>query len=313
MLIGAQVFGLLSMGSALVIPVCTALIGALFHQRAKSFWLTWLGTAGLCAGYLAAFHHPHPAIHPTFSASFFLRMASWPADSLMVGIGLLVILALVLRHRPSGTPIQPAQGISIGLAVFAVVNMGLIALSRRPEEFHARHWDTVALFPLGLGCLCAQITVANSRYQRLLKFAVRILVVAIAASLAWRIQTQTRPYLVDAHTHRDENIARYRERLLSGRIQEDRVFINQALEKKDYAFFDDPVYRYAMPPTVVHNYLLKPMGVLPLLSPDFIPAREPSLLSLATKQVIRLGPWLLLSIASFTALAGWRKPAKPSG
>lgn len=301
-LVGAQLFGLASLGSALVIPACTGAAALLLRLRDRRFWLAWTCTALLCAAYVLKFHEFGAGDVRRFEPLFFLRLLAWPFGSAALGAGIaLVVLIALCRHGSARTTVTPAQAVSVGLIGFAMLNAALIALNRRPEEFHHRHWDTLGLLPLGLVALGAQFS-DSTRFRRLIAGATVAFAAGAVLFLGRHIVRETWPYASAAHLHREENVTRYRALLLSGKIQHETERINRALTEGDYAFFDGPFDRYAMPPVAAHNYLRQPLPALAVLSPDIIPARAASFVSRLTRLVIRLGAWLLLPAVACAAL-----------
>lgn len=302
-------FGLLSMGSAIAIPAATLAIHLLQRRPRPGFWLAWSASMVLVAGYgwLVVMETPRSRPLSWVQVPFFFQLLSWPVLNAALGAG-LAACALVWVWRTIRLAGCDDNGIlaGAGLAVFAAVNTAMLALNRLPGEFHPRHWDMVSLGTLGVIAMAAGLGERAVRFRRLAAWGAGGLVALYVCGFAFRMGTESLPYLEDAHIRRSVVLDRYRELFLSGEIRLTGERINARLMEKDYRFFDDPMDRFAPHPIVVLNIIGRPLPTLSLLSPEIFPVRERSLTGDVVGGVIRFG-WLLLPAGVVAGMWGfWR-------
>lgn len=317
-LVLASAFGLLSLGSAIAIPPATLAVHLATRRHRPGFAAAWLISALAVGVYLALLIPLQPARENLLSSrervTFFLELFSWPLRHPAGGAALAVLaMALVWRlvreRRLGDRPVAAC----LGLGTFGVCNVAMIALNRSPDEFHMRHWETVALVPLGLTALAA---VTLDRLARPLRWpwwlagAVAGVYLSALASNVWR---QTRPYIESARAHRAEAIVHYRELLVSGRIADERTRLNALLAAKDHSFFDDPIGRFTPHPVAIRNFLVAPLPAMALLAPEILPIRPPSRLSQFLRVVKNVG-WLIgIAGIGLAALAVFDSRPRPAG
>lgn len=307
------VFGLLSMGSAIAIPAATLVIHLLQRRARPGFWLAWSMSVLLVAGYgwLVVMETPRSRPLSWMQGPFFFQLLSWPVLNAALGAGLAACaLAWIWRTiRMAGCDDNGILAGS-GLAVFAAVNTAMLALNRLPDEFHSRHWDTVSLGALGVIAVAVGLCERAVRFRRLAGWGMGGLVALYVCGFAFRMGTESLPYLEDAHIRRNVVLERYRDLFLSGEIRLTGERINARLMEKDYRFFDDPMDRFAPHPIVVLNIIGHPLPTLSLLSPEILPVRARSLTGDMVQGMIRFG-WLLLTAGVAAGAWGfWRGRAK---
>ena len=304
-LIAASIVGLLSLGSAIAIPAVTLAVHLVQRRARPGFWMGWVSSVLLTGGYVGwmASDMDHSRTFSRETLEFLLQLLAWPV--LNVGLGLVLVAAAGLGAwrvlRANGCNDDGIVA-GVGLAVFAAVNAGLLALNRMPAELHMRHWDTLSLGTLGVVAAMAGLAVCPVRFRREIVWGTGGLLAVYLACFSLRIWGVTLPYLSEAHAHRLDTIDQYRNLLVSGKIQQTGDRINARLIEKDYRFFDDPVDRYAPHPIVVLGIIRKPLPALALLSPEILPVRKESFTSDVVHGLIRWG-WLLL--CGGFVVAGW--------
>jgi hypothetical protein len=303
----SMVFGLLSLGSAIAIPAVTLAVHLAQRRPRAGFWVAWaisVMLAGLYVLQSSALASGGSSLPGWPQLIFFFQLLSWPV--MHAGLGLLVVLFAgtgLWQALRTGAGLKSGAAAGTGLAVFAVANAALLALSRLRSDFHMRHWDTVSLIVLSVIVLGAFGADAAGRLRRPALFGLSGLIALAAAFFCLRMNEQSLPYLRSGHADRETNVQRYRANFLSGGLQQDFDRINAMLRVRDYSFYDDPVYRFVPHPVVSANIMRRPLPMLALLSPEIMPTRELSPLSVVVQLIIRHG-WIFLLPGVGLALAG---------
>lgn len=304
MLVAIQAAGVASFGSAIVIPLATVAVHWVAPRPRPGFWPGWGLSLALSVAW-AGFGVGSAAAEHAVRLGFFLELLAWPLSSVAWGLLLTVagIAAVVLAKNR-----RPDAAAALGVLVFAAANAALLAWGRPPEMLHHRHWDLLALFPLGWLALGLQVASGKyGRHFRLLLGAVALLYGVFFTTL---LRTTSWPYVERAHATRTDAEARMRRLLLSERLGPEAARLIPLLQRKDYLFFDHPFERFMLNPAIVHNYRLSPATALAVLSPEIVPLRPVSAFAGIMSRIIAWGGWLALPAALLAALAlvrSWRR------
>jgi len=295
-LAGLMIAGLGSMASALAIPAATLAWHLLERRPRTGFAVAWVLTLALGLAYLLLPRSTGSGFSPTPTESiyFFLQLLAWPLPWGFWGLAVLAGgIALFIWSRRHSSSAGMIAAFAVG--VYATGNALMLALHRTTADFHPRHWDTIGWLPLGIIILLVNLAAGFRPRPTLRLTSVGIIVIISAAFLAqfYRISW---PDLQTAHNQRDAIVQHYSDALLSGAFRTESMRINEQLMARDYSFFDNPVGRFAIPPTVAINIAATPLPALALLSPDILPVRPPSL----TAQMVRF----LFSISPAIAVGG---------
>jgi hypothetical protein len=296
-LVAIQFFGLASFGSALAIPLATLAVHWIARRPRPRFWVGWCLTVSLSVAWAGA-GAGNAASEHALRIGFFLELLAWPLSSATWGVLLAVTaIAAVVRTRNRGPSVAP----TLGVLVFAAVNAAMLAHGRPPEMLHPRHWDLLALLPLGWLALGLQLAPAHRAGPTRLVLAAIVLTYGVfLATLLWY---SSRPYLEQAHdTHADAE-TRMRRLLLSDQIYQEAARLNRPLQKKDYLFFDHPFERYMMHPAIARNYHLAPLPALAVLSPELIPTRPVAAGTRFMAGLIIWGGWLVVPSVLLVGMA----------
>ncbi len=306
-LVFSLVIGLLSLASAIVIPFATLIVHLAVGERRRGFWIAWatsLGMAALFAFISASANSPPISLKRGYEIMrFFSALLSWPLLNSICGIvaAAFVALGLVRVLRTSLSRSQ-ALAAAFGLSAFGAGNALLIAISRTPSTLHMRHWETLALLPLGLFAILLGMAQEFPGRRKFLHSGVVALAVVYLFFFAALIGSQSWPYIRAAHDDRDEAVTHYRRLLLSGDIVVRSLWMNDRLARRNYSFFDDSINRFALHPAVARNINGAPLSSLSLLAPELIPTREPSFVSGLVRAVKNAG-WMFFLLGGFLALA----------
>lgn len=302
-LIGSCIVGLLSMGGAVALPVVSLAVALLQRRRLAGFWPVWTLTVALTAAYALNYVTNTSKDRPLAwsQLDFFLRLFSWPFFNAWVGAGLVILVAIGFYKIGRVIKLGPGAIAGAGIIVFGGINAILVALNRSMADFHMRHWDEVSLLILGLATFgLAAVARDNARFRRAGLWMVASFLVLSGLFLVLRIREKTWPYLKSGRENREIVIHLYRDRLISGGILNESFRINGMLMNRDYSFFDDPVDRFALHPTVAENVMRNHLQALALLSPEIIPSRPSSVTSLITNWTIQNGWIFFISGAALT-------------
>lgn len=305
-LVAIQLFGLASFGSALAIPLATVAVHWTAPRSRRGFWLGWCLSLALSAGWAGAGAGNAAGEHAV-RVGFFLELLAWPLSSAAWGLLLLVAgIGAVATAEKRG----PALAATVGVLVFATVNAAMLAYGRAPELLHPRHWDLLALFPLGWLALGLQLAPPNrTALARLILASVALIYGIFLGMLVW---STSWPYLAQAHAARADAETRMRHLLLSDQIYQEAARLNRPLQRKDYLFFDHPFERYMMHPAIAHNFRLAPLPALAVLSPELIPTRPVSAGTRFMTWLIAWGGWLAVPAAILAGLARVRTTPRES-
>lgn len=296
-LVAIQLFGLASFGSAIAIPLATAAVHGAAPRPRRWFWSSWclsvalsLAWAGAGAGNAAGEH--------AVRIGFFLELLAWPLHSAAWGLLLAVAGIVVLAKTRDRNPTLAATA---GVLVFAAANSALLAYGRPPEMLHHRHWDLLALLPLGWLALGLQLAPKNRVAETRLVLAPVVLTYGVfLATLVW---STSWPYIKQAHLGHADAEARMRRLLLSDQIYQEAARLNRPLQRKDYLFFDHPFERYMVHPAIARNYHLAPLPALAVLSPELIPTRPVAAGTRFMTWLITWGGWLAVPAALLAGIA----------
>jgi hypothetical protein len=315
-LVGGTLFGLLSFASAVAIPACT-LAAHLFQRRPRpGFWPAWTVSAVLALAFIISRRQISETIASTHApithqamAHFWLQIIAWPINLAPIGalIVVLCIIALIIAWRQDRCR-NAAHAIILGIGVYAAMNAAFIAMSRMPSEWHMRHWETNAFLPLALVALglCLADLNASKRPVLILTGAIALCYAFYAGNL---IRTVNWPYIQAAHDTRSAALDHYRTLLREKSLHEES---SRLVAKEGYAFFDDPVGRYTIPPVVLNNLAVLDYRPLSLLSPEIIPIRSPGWFSRWTGALIACG-WLITLLGAAVGVAAARRDfSRPS-
>jgi hypothetical protein len=312
-LIGLMLLGLGSMASALAIPPATLGLHLTRRQARPGFAVAWLCTLVLALAYIIipAGTGAEPVQSIATTAHFFLTLLAWPLPWAGWGACVLIGGIAFFIHYHNGTA-PPALAVAFALGVFAAGNCAMLALHRSPADFHPRHWDSVGWLPFGIAVLLGFWTTSQS-VRRVVRLGGGVVVAGLGAALLATFFKVSWPYLHAAHHDRAAVVQHYRHAFLSGEFRAESARVNRLLIDRDYAFFDDPAGRFALPPSVAANIAATPLPDLALLGPDILPSRGPSL----TARLTALLFWISPGIAATGLLAFvWscrRLPAQPGG
>lgn len=305
-LVGLMIAGLLSMGSALAIPPATLTLHLLQRRSRRGFLAAWLVTLAMAAIYAIRAAGNSGTGHTaslTDSIWFYFELLAWPWAApdwgAIILLGLASLFYFTRKHA-----LSPGIGAAIALSAFALGNAGMLALHRTTADFHPRHWDSLGWLPFGLVIILAH-GVSNSAGRPWRKIVCTILLLVPVIGLGRRFTQESWPELRIGHDSREAVVRHYREALLSGSFRAESDRVNAQLAAHDYSFYDDPVGRFAIHPTVAHNIALDPLRALPLLSPDILPVRKPSLTTLVTRRLLSSGVWLIFAGLLGFAWASW--------
>jgi hypothetical protein len=312
-LVAIQLFGLASFGSALAIPLATAAVHWAASRPRRWFWPSWSLSLAVSVGWATA-GAGNAAGEQAVRIRFFLELLAWPLSSAAWGLLLAVvgIVAVVKSKNHSSTLAATA-----GVLVFAAANAAMLAYGRPPQMLHPRHWDLLALLPLGWLALGLQLAPKNRTAEtRLVLVPVVLTYGVFLATLVWYT---TWPYLKQAHVAHAETEARMRRLLLSDQIYQEAARLNRPLHRRDHLFFDHPFERYMMHPTIARNYHLAPLPALAVLSPELIPTRPVAAGTQLMTWLVKWAGWLAVpaAILASAALARSKKvlttDASPNG
>jgi hypothetical protein len=282
MLVGT-VFGVLNLGSGAVIPGALLIAGLLGSAaRRRAFWLGWLACVLIVLCFVLAARGGAQA-RDWNAIQFGFSLLAWPWSSaglgVIVGVSLIGILGVVGRRgtADASAPIC----IAAGILAFGAGNLLLLAVSRAPEEFHMRHWETVALVPFGLLTLLILLgaRIVPGRGALWWRGAVVFVFGFYGAGVAKRFTDVTVPYYQAGHLGRDAALVRMREELLKdGGVTLARE-VPEAWERLGRGVFDDPLWRHFLPEPVGQAILRHPREAIGLLTPSVLEGRESSRVS----------------------------------
>lgn len=312
-LVGGVALGVSSMGSALAIPVTTAVVHLLTRRRREGFLGAWIATLAMVGGYAAWVLQGRANRTAGESllehASFALRLLSWPCGQATVGAfaAVAIVVAVTCWWRRGATPAPAGLAAAAGVASFAAANLLLVALNRPTSDFHMRHWETAALLPLGI--VGAVVIWAGRGGAARREWIVAGSVVVAYVAVAIPSVADSAAYLRDARANRERAVVFYREVFLRGRMEEEFRRINGRLEAHDYRFFDDPILRFSPDPIAYLNIQRAPIPSLALLGPDILPTRTPSVVARATKRLIEGGAWIAAAgiVLAAVEVVAWRR------
>ncbi len=305
MLVVLQAVGLISFGSAVVIPLATLAVHWVAPRPRRGFWPGWALSLALSAGWASLAVNNTAAEH-ALRLGFFLELLAWPLPSAAWGT-LLAITALVALVIAGKRRVTTAA--TVGVLVFAAANAALLAYGRPPEMLHPRHWDLLSLLPLGWLALALQLGSEKSWWPfRPVLVSVVLLYGVFFATL---LRNTSWPYLEKAHATRADAEKRMRHLLRSDQIVTEAARLVPLLNRKDYLFFDHPFERFMLHPAIAHNYRLAPLPALAVLSPELIALRPQSACARITDRLIALSGWLAVPAVLLAVLALVRSTRPP--
>ena len=312
-LVFLMLVGLLSMASALAIPLATLTLHFVLRKPRAGFALWWSGTLGFAAIFVLNTGSAGLIQSHLSSAKFFLLLLAWPTPWVGWGLAILIggIAFLISNWRQ---PFRPCAPVACALGAFAVGNCGMLAMGRTPAEFHSRHWESVGWLPFGIIIVLFIIALEGRKYR-----AWRIICVGLVGVILTALMTSflhdTWPDLRAAHENRATIVQHYRDALLSGNFRIESTRVNEQLMAGDYTFFDDPIGRFAIHPFAAQNIAASPIPTLALLSPDILPTRAPSMMARFLILLFRAG-WGIAAIGILTfgliGSAAWRRADHPA-
>jgi hypothetical protein len=294
----ATAAGLGSLSSALAIPGAVLAFHLLDGRRRIWFWRAWASTAALAALYVAQrstlIAHQSETTSLTI-ITFFLSLLAWPIGSALLGVA-IVILLVVVGERRFRVPVRDSQlALIVAMATFGALNAGFLALQRTPATLHMRHWETLGWVPLALIALGTRLATRSDTKRKWFVAGTTVLAGAYTIALTGLFFDQTKPYLLAAHHRHEEALSFYRPMVLSGPgLLNQAHQLNGRLNERDYAFFDDPIGRFAIHPSVAYSIAQNYVPALSLLSPALIPVRATSFAGRLTWWLIRSGKWLAI-------------------
>jgi hypothetical protein len=283
--------GVLSLGSAIAIPAAVLAVHILHRRRRPGFIATWCVTAAIVIGvtfYLAgAYRGNAPSNSLLEQLGFLLRLLSWPTMSVVFGAvllaGAIVWISRTVQQR--GT-LDPGIASGAALAIFAATNAGMIAMNRMPSQLQMRHWDTLMLGVLGLFAVLVGLSETATHRRRLACWLTAALGIAYLISLGGQWNHHTGSFLQDEHYVRTQSVNEYRHLLLTGKISEKAQRLLDAEARGDHESIRQ-IFDVHMPdPVVVANMMQNPVVSLPLLSPELVPVRKPSVVGRVTDLMI---------------------------
>lgn len=302
LLVAIYIFGLLSFSTSLILP--GVLLTAYMLQPQRK--LAWLPVFTLLLALGAGFYLTKPAAAATSNLTsnsnlsqqleFFLKLASWPLGYFWAGALLLsasTILAIFLVKSKRNNCQHSAAG---GLLAYGLGNALVLALTRGPEFFHMRHWDSMALIAIGMVALFAGGISKSFKFERSAICAVVLLAVFYLTAAVKECTAITIPYLKAAHNQQESNLEHYRTMLLTKNFDKDILKVLVELVNNRFLFTDDPLLRYALHPSTPQRMYYSYEQALSILSPEIIPfpARKLSILSRVTKGLIDSGMFLAI-------------------
>jgi hypothetical protein len=286
--------GIASMGSAVALPAVTLVVHLIDGRKRIGFWAAWATTVIMAIAYTSL---RAPILLKAGSApsvgggaAFFLQLVSWPIGQGIAGLGLIIVVAVCLwtycrRGAPRAEPIAQIAG----LGIFGGTNALLLAVQRNPETLHMRHWEALAWTPLAVVALLVRLPMNSVVTRRWVNAAAATLtVIYLTAALALFFK-HSEPYLAGAHANRQLALDHYRAQILSKDLFIEGSRMGDRLVKKDYSFFDDPIGRFNLHPQVALNMARRYPEALSLLSPELVPARQPSATSTWIRWIKRRG------------------------
>lgn len=315
----ALILGLSSLASAIVIPAATLAAHLAIRRPRAGFMPAWALSTVVAVAFAL---HGSSSENELFSAErlqrwpgFFLELAGWPFGSPLAGALVLLFGTLVLVRLFSLRPgLSPGAAAGLAIMVFGAGNAGLLALARTPETVHMRHWETLLLIPLGLTAVVAHLASEHFRVRLALRTAGPVLGILYVVALGTLFARETLPYFERANATRDAAVTHYRNLLLSGRVIAHAAETNDKLVARDYRFFDDPIGRFSVHPVVATNLARSGGRGLLGLSPEILPARERSVLSIALQTFFRWGaPLAWAGVALLLAALVWPSRDQPAG
>jgi len=304
------------MTSAVAIPACT-LAAHLFQRRPHpGFWPAWIISALFALGFMisrisiakviSAHHVPF-----TFQtmATFWLQIIAWPISLAPIGALFVImgVIALIISYRQNQHR-NATNATILALGVYAAVNALFIVKNRVPSEWHMRHWDINALFPLAM--LAAVLSLLDLKgLKRPVLFLTGALALCHIFYAGNLIRTVSWPYLKAAHSTRSAALEHYQTLLLHRDLREENRRFYERCEKQGWLFFDDPIGRFTVPPQILENLVLLEYRPLALLSPEIVPNRSPSKFGWFTKELITHG-WVLVLFGILLAISVLHKTPK---
>jgi len=311
-LIGGTLLGVVSFASAVAIPACT-LAAHLFQRRARrGFWQAWIISAAIALTFVftgrssTTISNNNILAHLSAAARFWLQIISWPTDSALVGVLMIVLAAIILFVViKRGDCRTTANATIIGLGTYAVVNAAFIALSRDSSAWHMRHWDTIALLPFAIIAFGFKL-----RDQDILRRSVALLLSAVALGyicyMGNLIRSVSWPYIEAAHDTRSAALAHYRDLFSQPDFRRESQRINELLERDDFSFFDDPIGRFSLHPIVARNIVALRPQAQSLLPPVLFSVRSESRFGWYAEKIMSSG-WLLVICGIILGFAATRR------
>jgi len=285
--------GLLSFSTSLILPGVLFVAYMLLPQRR----LAWLPVFTVLSVIGIGFYFTKPAATMTSNAGlyqqldFFLKLVGWPLGYVWTGALLLgtAVLCVIFRIKSKSGNCQ--QAAAVGLLAYGLGNALVLALTRGPEFFHMRHWDSIGLIAIGMVALFAGGISKSSKFQRLAINAVALLVVFYLITAVKECTAVSVPYLKAAHDRQESNVEYYRTMLLTKSFDKDILRVLVELLNNSLLFAEDPLLRYTLHPSTPQRMYFSYEQALLILSPEIIPSpdRKLSLLSRVTKGFIESG------------------------
>lgn len=303
-MLGATALGIISMGSGLTIPIATAAVG-LLRRRGGSFWIWWILSAALSAWYLASVPQAAGSVRADVGAwhrvTFALSLIGWPVAGAWFGAVVAACLAIgalfALRKKASQ---DRAVVATIGVIVFALANVATLAANRAPEEFHQRHWELVGLMSFAVVAFAASV-VEDANLRRVGTAIVGAVAAIYIAGFCVHVWPRTVDYLRQARARRTEAVAYYQHLFTSAALLDNATGADRTLDRAGDRFYDDPILRFSPHRAILTTIARDRLTALSLLSPDILPVRPPSTVSVLTREVIRFG-WVA-AVAGVAVLA----------
>jgi hypothetical protein len=315
LLIAIQLVGLLSMGSAVAIPLATVAMHVASGRDRRGFWGAWLACVAAVSAYaLTMAGHPAAGAPIASRIGFLITLLGWPLPGWFSGVvvtaGCAALGVAAYRRAALARGALPA---ALALLVYASANVAMIAINRPRSDFHLRHWESAALMPLGVFVLFANAGAELGAARRSWRGLSLVVGGLYACALGFQVARHSWPYVAEARAHRAAALAYHRAVLTSGQYGAEAARITARLARDGAGFFDDPVLRFTPGPVVLQNIAAAPLPSLALLGPDILPSRESSLLTKALGWLVRAGPFVAavgLAVLLLPLGAGTRKIAK---